>query len=80
MAETYKKLEDGTLEIRKTADAVTSTMSEKEIIGKIAEVQTEIDHLNNDISDKNIDKAAKELEKAEWQSKLEMIKVIAIPK
>ena len=67
MAETFKKLPDGTLEISKTADAVISTMSEKEIIGKIAEVQTKIDHLELDV-------VAKEQEKAEWQSKLETVK------
>ena len=66
MAETYTKLPDGTLQISKTADAVVSTMSEKEIVGKIAEVQTQIDHLN-------IDLAAKEKEKAEWQSKLTIV-------
>ena len=66
MAEIYKKLPDGTLEIRKTQDEVVSTMSEKEIVGKIAEVQTAIDHLN-------IDLAAKEQEKAEWQTKLTTI-------
>ena len=73
MAETFKKLPDGTLETTKTADAVISTMSQKEIIGKIAEVQTAIDHLD-------IDKAAKELEKAEWQSKLEIVKAVLLPK
>jgi len=69
MAETYKKLEDGTLEIRKTADVAVTTMSEKEIVGKIAEVQTAIDHLN-------IDLAAKEQEKLEWQNKLETIQTV----
>ena len=66
MAETYKKLEDGTLEISKTADAVVSTMSEKEIVGKIAEAQTKIDHLN-------IDLAAAETEKAAWAAKLAVV-------
>ena len=69
MAETFKKLSDGTLEISKTADAVISTMSQKEIIGKIAEVQTKIDHLNTDL-------VAAEQEKAQWQSKLNLVKTL----
>jgi len=64
MAETYKKLEDGTLEIRRTGDTVISTMSQ-------AEIQTIIDHLNKDI-------AEKEQEKAGWVSKLELVKTIEI--
>lgn len=66
MAETYKKLPDGTLEITKTSDEVKSTMSEQEIIDKIAEAQTKIDHLN-------IDLIAAEQEKAKWQNKLSVI-------
>jgi len=69
MAETYKKLENGLLETRKTPDEIISTQSQKEIEGKIAEEQTKIDHLN-------IDLAAAEREKAVWVSKLEIIKEV----
>jgi len=69
MAETFKKLSDGTLQMTVTPVAVITTMSQKEIIGKIAEVQTLIDHLN-------IDLAAKEQEKLEWQSKLNLVKTL----
>lgn len=72
MAETYKKLPDGTLEITTTGNEVKSTMSEQEIVGKIAEVQTKIDHLNIDIT-------AEEEEKAEWQAKLDIIQDV-VPK
>ena len=71
MAETYKKLPDGTLEITTTGDEVKSTMSKQEIEGKIAEAQTKIDHLN-------IDLAEAEQEKKVWQSKLNVIKT-AVP-
>jgi len=64
MAETYKKLPDGTLQISRTGNTVISTMSQ-------AEIQTIIDHLNGDI-------AEKEQEKAEWISKLELVKTIEI--
>ena len=59
MAETYKKLPDGTLEITKSQDSVISTMSQQEIEGKIAEVQTKIDHLNTDLT-------AAQQEKEQW--------------
>lgn len=67
MAETYKKLSDGTLEISKSQDIVITTMSREEIEGKMAEVQTRIDHLN-------VDLAGVEQEKAEWQNKLNVVK------
>jgi len=58
---------DGLLKITVTPDEITTTMTPKEVEGKIAEIQTKIDHLE-------IDLAAAEREKAEWQSKLEVVK------
>ena len=67
MAEIYKKLPDGTLEISKSQNTVITTMSKEEIEGKIAEVQTKIDHLNVDLT-----KAQQE--KTQWQTKLNVVK------
>jgi hypothetical protein len=66
MAETYKKLADGTLQVTTTGDKVVSTMSKREIEGKIAEVQTKIDHLNVDLTEA-------QAEKAVWDDKLTTI-------
>lgn len=63
MATTSKKLPDGTLEITATGDSVISTMTRDEIVGKIAEVQTKIDHLN-------IDLTAATAEKTVWEKEL----------
>jgi len=52
---------DGKLSIVKAQDVVTTTMSKDEIIGKIAEVQTSLDHLM-------IDVAAKQAEIAKWNT------------
>ena len=70
MAETYTKLPDGTLEITATTAKVVSTMSKEEITGKIAEVQTKIDHLN-------IDLVMAETEKAAWAAKLAVVNVVS---
>lgn len=67
MAETYKKLPDGTLQITKSQDTVLTTVTEEEIVGKIAETQTKIDHLN-------IDLAATQKEKVLWEEKLALLK------
>ena len=48
MAETIKVI-DGKIEIIKSQDVVISTMTKDEIIGKKAEAQTKVDHLNIDL-------------------------------
>jgi len=48
MAETIKVI-DGKIEITKSQDVVISTMTKDEIIGKKAEAQTKVDHLNIDL-------------------------------
>ena len=58
MAKT-KKIKDGELEVTETLPTTVSTMSRNDVVGKIAEVQTKIDHLA-------IDLIAAETEKDEW--------------
>jgi len=60
MAETIKVV-DGKIEITKSQDVVISTMTKDEIIGKIAEAQTKVDHLN-------IDLAAAQTEVTKWNN------------
>ena len=50
MAET-SKIVDGKIEITKTGDSVITTMDLKEVIGKKAEAQTKVDHLNIDLAE-----------------------------
>jgi len=50
MAETIKVV-DGKIEIAKTQDVTVSTMTKDEVIGKIAEAQTKVDHLNIDLAE-----------------------------
>lgn len=57
------KVVDGKLEITQTGDVIIETLSREEIVGKIAEVQTRIDH-------RNLDNAADETKKSEWVSGL----------
>ena len=64
---TTTKIVNGKLEIVETKDTVTTTMTEDEVAGKIAEIQTAIDHLE-------IDLAAKEAEKAIWVAILDELK------
>ncbi len=64
MAKT-KRIKDGQLETTDTPDVVISTFTWEEVVGKIAEAQTKIDHLA-------IDTTKAETEKAEWMSSLEM--------
>ena len=66
MAET-SKIVDGKLEIIKSQDVVITTMTKDEIIDKIAEVQTKIDHMN-------IDLATEQKKLDLWKQKLELIK------
>jgi len=65
MAETIKII-DGKVEITKSQDVVVSTMTKEEIVGKIAEAQTKVDHLN-------IDLAAAQLEVDKWKSILKEV-------
>ncbi len=65
MAETREVI-DGKLRISETAETVIKTMTVEEIKGKIAEVQTEIDHLK-------IDLIAKEAEKQKWHDDLSIL-------
>jgi len=48
MAET-SKIVDGAVEVTRTADVVVTTMTKDEVIGKRAEAQTKVDHLNIDL-------------------------------
>lgn len=57
------KIKDGILEITKIGDSIITTMTKEEVVGKIAEAQTKIDHLNIDI-------AKAEFERAKWDSYL----------
>jgi len=50
MAEIIKVV-DGKIEITKSQDVVISTMTKDEVIGKIAEAQTKVDHLNIDLTE-----------------------------
>ena len=44
------KVVDGKIEITKIGDTVITTMDLKEVIGKKAEAQTKVDHLNIDLA------------------------------
>ena len=48
MAET-SKIVDGAVQVTRTADVVITTMTKDEVIGKRAEAQTKVDHLNIDL-------------------------------
>lgn len=65
MAKT-SEIVNGLLEITKTGDSTVTTMSRKEVVGKKAEIQTEIDHLELDL-------AAKQTEWQEWDDYLKEI-------
>ncbi len=54
MAET-SKIVDGQIEITKTGDTITTTMSLTEVIGKRAEAQTKVDHLNIDLVEAQVE-------------------------
>ena len=60
-----KNIKNGELETVETPDVIISTLTRGEVAGKIAEVQTKIDHLN-------VDLAAAEAEKVEWEDALEL--------
>lgn len=60
------KIVDGELEITKSEDVVVSTLTREEVIGKKAEAQTKIDHLNTDL-------AEAQTEVAKWNNYLEAI-------
>lgn len=67
MAET-SEIKDGKLELTKTQDVVITTMTKEEVIGKKAEAQTKVDHLNIDLAEAQAevtkwDNYLKELEK-----------------
>ena len=53
------KVVDGKLEITSTAVTTIETLDQDAVTGKIAEIQTKIDHLK-------IDLVAEETEKAKW--------------
>lgn len=65
MSETYRKV-GNLLEITKTNGSVIFTMTREEIVDKIAEAQTKIDHFNLNI-------AEAENEKAKWDDMLKEI-------
>ena len=60
MAET-SKIVNGAVEVTKTADVVVTTLTKDEVIGKKAEAQTKVDHLN-------IDLVAAQAEVTKWDS------------
>ena len=60
MAET-SKIVDGAVEVTRTAVVVVTTMTKDEVIGKRAEAQTKVDHLN-------IDLVAAQAEVTKWDS------------
>ena len=65
---TTSKVVDGKIEITKVGDTVITTMDLKEVIGKKAEAQTKVDHLNIDLAEAQAvvteyDDMIKELEK-----------------
>ncbi|MHC4891739.1 MAG: hypothetical protein ACYTEO_20000 [Planctomycetota bacterium] len=45
------KIVDGDLEITKTGDSVVTTLTRAEVVGKKAEAQTKVDHLNIDLAE-----------------------------
>jgi len=57
---------NGELKLTKTGDVVITTMTKEEIVGKKAEAQTKVDHLN-------IDLAAAQLEVDKWKSILKEV-------
>ncbi|GAG37379.1 unnamed protein product [marine sediment metagenome] len=65
MAKSHKVV-DGKLQTTETKDTVVSDMTREEVVGKIAEIQTEIDHMRLDLT-------AKEAEKAEWAANLALL-------
>lgn len=65
MSETYRKV-GNLLEITKTNGSVIFTMTREEIVDKIAEAQTKIDHLNLDVIEA-------ENEKSKWDDKFKEI-------
>ena len=50
MAET-SEIRDGKLELTETRDVVIITMTKEEVVGKVAEAQTIVDHLEIDLGD-----------------------------
>ena len=65
MAETSKVV-DGKLELTRTGEVVVETLTREEVVGKMAEAQTKIDHLN-------IDLRTAQDEKDKWESYLGLI-------
>ena len=63
MAE-LRQVVDGKVEITKQAVVSVTTLDRREVVGKIAEVQTKIDHATIDIT-------ALHAEKADWVTVLE---------
>ncbi len=57
---------NGELKLTKTGDVVITTMTKEEIVGKKAEAQTKVDHLN-------IDLAAAQLEVDKWNNILKEV-------
>ena len=66
MAET-SKIVDGAVQVTRTADVVVTTMTKDEVIGKRAEAQTKVDHLN-------IDLVAAQAEVTKWDSLIQELK------
>ena len=54
---------NGELKITKTPESTISTMTREEVVGKKAEAQTEVDHLE-------INLAAKQVEVTKWENYL----------
>jgi len=58
---------NGELKLTKTGIETIETLTEKEVIGKIAEAQTKLDHLN-------IDRTEAQAEVDKWAARLENLK------
>ena len=66
MAET-SKIVDGAVQVTRTADVVVTTLTKDEVIGKRAEAQTKVDHLN-------IDLVAAQAEVTKWDNLIKELK------
>ena len=45
-----REVVDGEIRVTRRADPVIETLTKRELVGKVAEVQTKIDHLQTDLA------------------------------
>ena len=60
------KIVDGELELTTTGDSIVTTLTREEVVGKKAEAQTKLDHLN-------IDTAEAQAEVDKWDDRVKEI-------